>query len=186
MRARNTTFEILHFSLELFDCCVTLLKVLVETITLRDEPLLPLPEALFLDLDLLGKSLPQRLFLFLEFGIIQLPWTGLSNLSGFHLLCTVRLVVNLLGGMDEIQHVRADQDGSKLLEVAVVFILDFGNAPRVLTSLAGATITSLDILFGTNYGEWHRCNQTVGVLQAGLIILLQWRLVDLDALRINN
>lgn len=37
----------------------------------------------------------------------------------------VCLVVSLLGRADEVQHVCADQQLAKLLEVTVVFVLDY-------------------------------------------------------------
>lgn len=117
-----------------------LLQILVETIALRDELLLPLPESLLLDLDLLGETLAQLLLFLLELGVVELSWPGLAKLPRLHLLRAVGLVVSLFRGVDQIQHVRTDQDGAQLLEVAVVLVLDLGNAPSVLATFDGAPV----------------------------------------------
>ena len=85
-------------------------QILVESVSLGDELLLPLSESLFLDLDLLGKSLSQCLLFLLELGIVQLSWTSLTEFPGFHLLCTVGLVVVLFRSVDEVEHVSADEN----------------------------------------------------------------------------
>jgi hypothetical protein len=94
--------------------------------------------------------------------------------------------VVLLGCVNQVEHVCADEDGTKSLEVAMVLVLDFGNAPGVLSALDGATITSLDILLRTDDGEGHGSDQATGVLETRLIILLEWGLVDLNTLCVNN
>ncbi len=144
--ADGTSLHLLELGLELLDLGVCLLEVLVEAVALGDELLLPLSEALLLDLDLLGEALAKSLLLLLELGVVQLPGAGLAELTGLHLLSTVRLVVKLLGGVDKIQHVGADEDGSELLEVAVVLVLDLGNTPGVLAALDNATVACLDVL----------------------------------------
>lgn len=55
--------------------------------------LLPLPETSLLGLDLLGESLPQRLLLLLELGVVELLDLGLAVLPSLHLLLTVVLVM---------------------------------------------------------------------------------------------
>ena len=86
--------------------------------------LLPLPEPGLLRLDLLGELLPECLFFLLELGVVEFLDLGLAKLASFHLLLPVVLVVELLSGGNEIKHVRADQQRSQLLEIAVVLILD--------------------------------------------------------------
>jgi len=88
--------------------------------------LLPLSESSFLRLDLLRELLPELLFLFLELGVVQLLDFGFAELPCLHLLLPIVLVVKLLACRDEVQHVCANQKGTKLLEVAVVLILDYG------------------------------------------------------------
>lgn len=131
------------------------LQIFVEAVALRDKLLLPLSESLFFDLDLLGETLAEVLFLLLELGVVQLAWSSFSEFPCLHLLGTVRLVVRLLGGVDEVKHVGTDEDGSELFEVAVVLILDFGNTPGVLTTLNDLAFVVLDVFLGANDGEWH-------------------------------
>ena len=162
------------------------LQILVEAVALGDELLLPLAETLLLDLDLLGEALAQVLFLLLELGVVQLAWAGLAELAGLHLLGTVGLVVRLLGGVDEVEHVSADQDGTELLEVAVVLVLNLSNTPGVLTTLDNTAVVGLDVLLGTNHGERHGSHQAAGVGSGVLVILLDRWGVDLDALGLND
>jgi hypothetical protein len=165
---------------------VALLQILVESVALGNELLLPLSESLFLDLDLLCKSLAERLFLLLELWVVQLAWTSLAEFASFHLLCAVCLVVVLLGGVDQVKHVCANEDSAELLEVAVLLILDFSDTPGVLSAFDGATIIGLDILLRPDDGEWHSGDQAAGVEETWLVILLKWWLVDLDALGFND
>ena len=86
--------------------------------------LLPLPEPALLRLDLLREPLPERLLLLLELGVLELARLLLAKLARLHLRLPVVLVVELLRGRDEVQHVRADQEGPQLPEVAVVLVLN--------------------------------------------------------------
>jgi len=79
-----------------------------------------------------------------------------------------------------------DEDGSKLLEVAMFFILNFSNAPSVLATLYSASIIGLNVLLRADDGEWHRCNEAASMLEAGIIIFLERGLIDLDTLRFND
>jgi hypothetical protein len=88
------------------------------------DMLLPLPEAGFLGLDLLGEALSEGFFLFLELGVVRLLDTGLAKLASLHLLQAIVLVVVFLSGVDQIQHVGTDQQRSQLAEVAVVLIFN--------------------------------------------------------------
>lgn len=185
MRTVDTARDLLDFGLKLFDNGVALLQVLVESVALGNELLLPLSESLFLNLDLLRKSLAERLFLLLEFGVVQLAWTSLAKFAGLHLLCAVCLVVVLLSGVDEVEHVCTDEDSAELLEVAVLLVLYFSNTPGVLPALDGASVVGLDILLGSNDREWHGSDQAACVEKTWLVILLKWWLVDLDALSLD-
>lgn len=184
--ASDAALHGLEFVLELLDLGVGLLEVLVEAVALGDELLLPLPESLLLDLDLLGEALAESLLFLLVLGVVELAGAGLSELSGLHLLGAVRLVVQLLGRVDQVQHVRADQDGTQLLEVAVVLVLHLGNTPRVLTTLHDTAVSSLDVLLGADDRERHGGHETARMLSGSLIVLLDRRLVDLDTLGLND
>lgn len=186
MAADSAALHGLELGLELLDLSVGLLEILVEAVALRDELLLPLSEALLLDLDLLGEALSESLLLLLELGVVELSGSGLAKLASLHLLGAVGLIVQLLSGVDEVEHVSSDQDGAELLEVAVVLVLDLGNTPRVLATLDDAAIASLDVLLGTDDGERHGGHEAASVLSSGLIVLLDRGLVDLDVLGLND
>lgn len=162
------------------------LEVLVEAVALGNELLLPLAETLLLDLDLLGEALAQVLLLFLELGVVELAGTSLAELASLHLLGAISLVVLLLGGVDEVEHVGTDQDRTELLEVAVVLVLHLSDTPGVLTALDNTAIVGLDILLGTDHGERHGGHQAAGVGGSVLVILLDRRGVDLDTLGLNH
>lgn len=130
-------------------------QILVEAVTLGDKLLLPLSESLFFNLDLLGETLAEVLFFLLELGVIQLAWSSFAEFPCLHLLGTVCLVMRLLSGVDEVEHVGTDEDRSELLEVAVVFILDFGDTPGVLTTLNDLAFVVLDVFLGANDSERH-------------------------------
>jgi hypothetical protein len=147
---------------------------------------LPVSEPPLLNLDLLREPLPQCLFLFLELGVIKLPRSCFAELPRLHLLSSVGLVVILLSCVNEVKHVSADKDASQLLEVAVVLILDFSNTPGVLATLDDAAIRGLDIFLGADDGERHGVHESAGVLGSGLVIFLNGRLVDLNALGFDN
>ena len=87
--------------------------------------LLPLPETCFLRLDLLREALAKCFLLLPELRVVELPGLLLAKLAHFHLRLPVVLVVELLGGRDQVQHVRADEERTQLAEVAVVLVLDY-------------------------------------------------------------
>lgn len=176
----------LKLVLQLLDLGVGLLEILIETITLSNELLFPLSEALLLDLNLLSESLSQSLLLFLELRVVELPGSSLAEFASLHLLCSVGLIVKLLSSVDKVEHVGADQDGSQLLEVAVVFVLDLGNTPRVLTTLDDAAIAGLDVLLRADDGKRHSGHKATRVLGSSLVILLDRGLVDLDVLGLDD
>ena len=149
----HAALHALDLGLELLDDGVALLEVLVEAVPLGDELLLPLPEALLLDLDLLGKALAESLFLLLELGVVQLPGAGLAKLPCLHLLCAVCLVVVLLGGVDEVKHVSSDQDSTELLEVTVLLVVHLNHTPRVATTADLAAFGSLNLGVGADDGK---------------------------------
>src|SRR4051812_38496458 len=70
----------LQFLLELLDSGMSRFKILVESVSLSNQLLLPLSESLLFDLDLLGESLSQLFFFLLEFRVVQLPWSGFAKL----------------------------------------------------------------------------------------------------------
>jgi hypothetical protein len=162
------------------------LQIFVEAVALGDKLLLPLSESLFFNLDLLGETLAEVLFFLLELGVVQLAWSSFSEFPCLHLLGTVRLIVRLLGGVDEVKHVGTDEDRSELLEVAVVLILDFGNTPGVLTTLYDLAFVVLDVFLGANDGEWHGSRQATGVSSGVFVILFNGWLINLNTLRGNN
>ena len=88
--------------------------------------LLPLPKPRLLRLDLLRELLPQLLLLLLELGVVQLLDFRFPELARLHLRLAVVLVVELLRGRDEVEHVRADEQGAQFFEVAVVLVFDCG------------------------------------------------------------
>lgn len=184
--AHGASLHLLKLCLQGLNLGMGLLQILVKAVTLSNELLLPLPEALLLDLDLLGKALSECFFLFLVFGVVELPRARFAELTGLHLLRAVGLVVKLLGGVDEVKHVSANEDGAQLLEVTVVFVLNLGNTPRVLTTFHDSAITSLDVFLGSDDGERHRGHQAACVLGGSFIVFLNRGLVDLDALSLNN
>lgn len=165
---------------------MALLEILVETITLGNKLLLPSAEPLLLDLDLLGEALPESLLLFLEFGVVELARSGLAKLASLHLLAAVGLVVVLLGGVNQVEHVSADENSTKLLEIAVLLVLNLGNTPCVLTTLDGAAIGGGDVLFAANDGEGHGVDERLGVLHSGVVVFLERGRVDLDALGVDD
>lgn len=162
------------------------LEIFVKTITLLDKSLLPLAEAVLLNLDLLSELLPEQLLLFLELGVVELAGTSLAKLAGLHLLCTVGLVVCLFRCVDQVKHVRADENRAELLEIAVVLILHLGDTPRVLAALDNAAIASLDVLLGANNREGHGSHELLSVAGSIVVVLLNWGLIDGDALGLND
>ena len=162
------------------------LQILIQTITLTNKLLLPLSEPMLLYLDLLGESLSETLFFLLELRVVELARSSLTELSGLHLLGAVRFVVGFFGGVDQVEHVCADEDRSQLFEVAVVFVLDFCDTPAVLATLDDAAVGRLDVLLGTNHGERHGSHEGAGMLGSGLVIFLNRWCVDLDALGLDN
>lgn len=184
--APDAALHAIDIILELLDDGMALLEILVETITLGDELLLPGPESLLFNLDLLGEALPESLFLLLELGVVQLARSCLAEFASLHLLTTVCLVVVLFGCVDQVEHVGANENSTQLLEIAVILVLDLGNTPCVLATLDGAAVGSGDILFATDDGEGHGVDEGLGVLHGGLVILLEWWSVDLNALSVND
>ena len=90
--------------------------------------LLPLPESRFLGLNLFREAFPKLLFLLLELWVVALLDFRLAKLARLHLLLAVILIMVLLRGGDQIQHVSTNQERAELLEVAVILILDYGRA----------------------------------------------------------
>lgn len=103
--ANCTSLHLLKLGFELFDLGMGLLEIFIEAVALRDKLLLPLSEALLFDLNLLCEAFAESFLFLLKFRVIQLAGTGLAELASLHLLSTVRLVMQFLGGVDEIKHV---------------------------------------------------------------------------------
>lgn len=162
------------------------LEILVETVPFGNELLFPLPKPCLLLLDLLRKPLAQILFLLLELGIVELSGASLAKLAGLHLGCTVSFVVLLFSGVDEVEHVGANEDAPEFLEITVVLVLDFSDTPSVLAALDDATIRSLHVLLATNNRERHSSHQTASVRSSGLVVLLNGWVIDFDALGLNH
>lgn len=186
VRAVDAALEVVHLALKTLNLCVTSLEILVEAVALSNELLLPLPEALLLDLDLLGEALAESLFLLLEFGVVELAGTGFAELAGLHLACAVDLVVVLFGCVDKVEHVGANENGPELLEIAVLFVLHLGDTPTVLATLDSPAIRSGDVLLAANDGEGHGLDERACVLKTGVVVLLERRGVDLDVLGLDN
>jgi hypothetical protein len=186
VRAVDAALERIDLGLETLNLCVASLKILVQAVSLCNQLLLPLPKPLLFHLDLLGEALAERLLFFLELGVVELPRASFTELPGLHLLRTVGFVVVLLGGVDEVEHVGADENGAELLEVAVLLVLDFGDTPGVLAALDGAAVVGLNVLLGSYHGEGHGIDEAAGVLHGGSVVVLERRGVDLDALSVND
>ncbi len=175
----------LEFLLQVLDGGVGAFEILVEPIALADEPLLPLSEAMLLDLDLLGEALSQGLLLLLELLVVQLLGSRLAEFTCLHLLGAVGLVMGLFRCVDEVEHVRADKDGAQLLEVAVVLVLNLCATPRVLATLHDASVGGFHVLLRADDGKRHGGHETTGMSGGSLIVLLDRRSVDLDPLGSN-
>jgi len=184
--ADSVALHLLKLLLQRLDRRVRALQILVQAVTLADELLLPLSESVLLNLDLLREPLSEILFLFLELGVVELSGSGLAELARLHLLGTVGFVVCFFGGVDEVEHVGSDENGTELLKIAVVLVLDFCDTPGVLTTLDNAAIACLHILLGTDNSKRHGSHQASCMLCSGLIIFLNRRCVDFDTLRFND
>ena len=163
-----------------------MLEVLVEAVSLGNELLLPLPEALLLDLDLLGEALAESLFLLLELGVVQLARASLAELAGLHLACAVGFVVVLLGCVDEVEHVCADENSPEFLEIAVLFVFHLSDTPAVLTALDSPAVRSRDVALAADDREGHGLDEGTSVLKTSIVILLERGSVDLDVLGVDD
>lgn len=179
---RHAPLQSLDLRLQLFDNGMTALQILVQAIPLTDQLLLPLPKPLLLDLDLLGKPLPQRLFFLFELRVVQFPRPRLAKLPRLHLRGAVHFVVVFFRRVDQVEHVRADEDGAQFLEVAVVFIFDLGYAPGVLATFDCAAVGRGDVALRADDAEGHRLDEGAGVDEAGLVVFFEGWGVDFDAL----
>jgi len=117
-----STFQILVQSIPL--CNQLLISLSLYEGYRSAHVLLPLPEPAFLQFDLFGKPLPEHLLFLLELWIVDLLDFWFSEFTGFHLSKSVRLVVRLFSRGDQVKHVGSDKEGSKFLEITMVFVLD--------------------------------------------------------------
>ena len=90
------------------------------------------------------------------------------------------------GGVDQVEHMGADQDGTQFLEIAVVFVFDLGDTPGILATLGSAAVSGLNIFFGTNDGKGHCVDEAASVVEAGVVVFFERRLVYLDILSLNG
>ena len=165
--------------------------------------LLPLPEPGLFGLDLLSEALAQRLLLLFEFRVLELAGLLLAKLAYLHLSLPVVLVMHFLRRRDKVEHVRADEEGAKLAEVAVLLVLNWcsrvktgperrdvvhtlSNTPKVLATLHDTTVLRRHVLSGADDGVRDRVRQDTGMLSGGLVIRVNGGLVDADALRLDD
>lgn len=80
----------------------------------------------------------------------------------------------------------ADEKTAEFLEVTVVLVLDFRNTPEVFTSLNNTAIESGHILRATDDAERHGGGENTSVFRALLIVGLNWRGIDTDALGVDD
>jgi len=186
MASNGTPLHLLEFLLQLLDGGVRALQIFVESVSFRNQLLLPGAESLLFDFDLLRESLPESFFLLLELGVVQFSRSGLSEFPRLHLLGPVGFVVVLLGGVDQVEHVCPDEDGSQLLEIAVIFVLDFGHAPGILSTLDDTTVGRLDVLLTADDSERHGGHEGASVLRRRFIVILDGWLINLDALCLDD
>lgn len=133
---------------------------------------LPLTETGLFLLDLLGKGQTQTFLLLLVLRVLVLLLLCLAKLAGLHLDLAVVFVVQVFGGVDQVVHMRANQEVAELLKVTVVFIFDLGTAPGVLTAL-DAALVSCDNIFGrANHGEGHRTHNVTVARGHALVLAL--------------
>jgi hypothetical protein len=135
--------------LECLDRRMRMLQILVESVPLGNElcvssiiaeeistyMLLPLPESRLFQLDLLGESLSQHLLFFLVFWVVNLSDFWFSEFTRLHLGETVCLVVILLSRSDEVEHIGANEQPSKLFEIAVIFVFDWNQCSSAMLGL---------------------------------------------------
>lgn len=70
--------------------------------------------------------------------------------------------MNILCGGDQLEHMGANQQISKFLEIAMIVVLNFSNTPAVFAASYLSTISSLNSLGRTNDGIGGRtCNAFV-------------------------
>ena len=154
LRARGH-LHALNLRLELLDSAVSRFEVLVETIALGNEVLLPLTEAAFLELDLVRKLAAERLFFLLEAWVFKPLDAWLAVLARLHLCLAVVFVVEVLGVGNQVEHVRSDQEGAQLFKVAVVLVFDLGHTPKIFTATDDASIVRAHVLGAADNAERH-------------------------------
>jgi len=82
---------------------------------------------------------------FLEYAMV------LRYSHGHQFLRSVPLIERIVCILLQFLHVRSDEHLSELDKVAVVFIVDFNDAPRVCTASDLATVRGVDEVVGADY-----------------------------------
>ena len=95
----------------------------------------------------------------------------LDNTHVEQLLCSPVLVENVVRELAELLHVSTDEHLAELDEVAVVFVVDLNDTPRVRTTANLAAIWSLDNPVGANDSKRNLAGNFLG-LRKGLLVLI--------------
>lgn len=77
----------------------------------------------------------------------------LGNTHRFELLRSVILVQDVVGVFAQLFHVRSDEHLSEFDKVAVGFIVNLDDSPRVCSATDVSSIGELDDLVGTDHGK---------------------------------
>lgn len=172
--------------LESFDSTVCLFEVLIEAVSLGNEMRLPLTEARLLELDLLCEAAAQGLLLLAVLWVVELLDLWLTELASLHLLLPVVLVVSFLCRGDQVEHMGADEEGSQLLEIAMLLVFDLGHTPQIVASLDQPSVSCLHVFCGAYDGEGHGAHERLCVLRARRVVCLDgWR-VNSDTLAVDD
>lgn len=112
--------------------------------------------------------------------LLEHAWVlGDSHLG--KLLGTVVLVENVVGVLLELFHVIADEHLAELDEIAVLFVVDLDDTPRVATTADLATVRSGDFSVRSNDGKRHPGHNLLVLSNCLLVIeLITGALKDLD------
>lgn len=148
--------------------------------------LLPFAESLFFLLDLLCECFSQCFFLL----SVPSPERSLrfrfSKLAVCHLLLSIIFIVYFFGRRDQVEHVRAYQEVSQLLKVAMLLVFDLCDAPRIRASNDCAAIWRLYRLGGADDSKRHGCHDILVVVRHGLVLAVYRAGVHTDMLCFNH
>lgn len=119
------------------------------------------------------------LLLLLDSRVDLLENTGvLRHAHGDELVGTVVLVEHVVRVLLELFHVCADKHLAQLDKVAMLLVINLDGAPRVLTATDSTSIGSLDLVGGTDDGEWHLGHDLVVLSDRLLVIQLVSRTLE--------